>query len=240
MLALAGCRGGPSLAGWTDPAPAGPAVSPAAARAALAEAKPPRTLYAELSLRHRGERDGVFEAVVLFDAEAATLRMSASKDLVVSSRAIFELRLAGDEVTLQIDEGDAPLRYRGPRQELPPRLGAIAGLIWAERALFVPGCGELGEARAGLDGHLIPGRLPSGAAVTWMLRPDGRVLGAELVAPGGAVFQMRYRGRRDGLPTEVLLVDEAGSETTATLIEHERDTPIEPETLELELEAGPP
>lgn len=108
------------------------------------------SLYAELKMASEGgERGGVFETVVYYQAPDH-LRIAAFRDLVVSTRSVFDLALSGDDYVLRLD-GEAGERvYRGAASDLGAAHAEFEVFQSLRERLFLPGLVFPGES-ASLD-----------------------------------------------------------------------------------------
>ena len=100
----------------------------------------PKSLYAELTMSiDSPDRSGVFESVVQF-VPARGLRMSAFKDVIVSTRPIFDLVIEDDSFHLAFwgEDDRVEIRSGGSAEamELDPAFAAIYAL---GPGLFLPG-----------------------------------------------------------------------------------------------------
>jgi hypothetical protein len=191
------------------------------AQAVLQANQPPAALAAELAMRYRdAEHDLAFEAALAYRAPDR-LRLIAYRDMVVELRPIFDLLLHGERYRLTItDEQGIEQHYAGAASELHRHHPRMAAFSWAREALFAPGVGAqppvIPEAQGAWS---VGGQLASGARARYHIAPDGLVVAAELLAPGGERYRIQYAGRREGLPLRVELYDAMhGATTTARLI----------------------
>jgi hypothetical protein len=133
-----------------------------------------RSLYAELAMAFEGGGEsGVFDVVVHY-RRPGWFRLTAFRDLVVSSRGIFDLVLTPERFALVIEEPDGPRTEAGPAAGLPAVNKGFRAFAYLREALFLPGAATEGEAAAverREDGVLVRGRSPGGVDVVWRLEP---------------------------------------------------------------------
>ena len=214
-LALGGClSSGPEPLGEPlSPASAAEIVSSLRARSAGLKA-----LTAVVAMSYTSpERDGTFDAVVLYEAPRR-LRLQAFKDLVVDSRDLFDIVLTPEGYHLRHGLDAEPLSAAGALETFPAAHPRFSGIYWAGEALFLPGAAQ---AAAPVD---VLGRLPSGVRVEtrlasgvraqWDLDPVSlRPLRGIVFAPNRRIQleYRRYRGRGGALdfPEEVRFRDGA-------------------------------
>jgi len=129
-----------------------------------ARTEPVKAIYAELSMHYKGrQREGTFQAVFRWDRKG-TLSLVAFKDLVLSTRYVFELELTPTSYRLEIDPDGTPERGAGTLADLARRFPEFALFDQAREALFLPGSIR-GPARADVPGSVVTGD------ITWQLNP---------------------------------------------------------------------
>jgi hypothetical protein len=121
-----------------------------------------------------GEESGVFDVVVLY-RDGGELRMTAFRDLVVSTREIFDLVLTPERFSMTIEEPDGRSRTEGPAARLGVVHAGFRSFAALREALFLPG--RAGEGRAAEvmmeeDKVVVVAPTPGGGAVgRWELEP---------------------------------------------------------------------
>ena len=186
------------------------------------------------------DRDGTFEAVVLYQAPRH-LRIQAFKDLVVDSRDLFDLLLRPEGYSVRHALESEAIEGRGPLEQFPAQHPRFSGIFWAREALFLPGAARP-EHPIEVQAHLSSGirvetRLASGVRAQWDLDPVSlRPLRGVVFAPNRRIhLEYRdYEGRGGPLdfPEEVRFRDGATA-IQVRLSELEVDPELEPEAFRL-------
>lgn len=201
------------------------------------------SLYAELTMTiEGGERSGVFDTVLYYRAPQE-LRITAFRDLVVSTRDVFDLVLSEDAYVLRLDEDGEEQVYRGRASELSHQGFRVFGLLRAR--IFLPGLVVPGEsAHVGAqDGVLEVTVTGASGRVVW--GADSRTLGirkATVKGLGGEVSaELEYLSYRRVhgayLPERFRIVDVRSGITLSGWLRHvelnlELDSEIFEEPLE--------
>lgn len=244
LLLLGGCRA-PERHWPFPPVPA--ALSDAEVLATIeSRVSGVRSLYAVLAMSFdiKGGRGGVMDAVVRYE-HPGRIRMTAFKDLLISSRGIFDLVL--DQGRFFFDgidfEGDGGPKYEegdvAELARLQPGFRAMAGL---GEAMFLPGLiGPDRQARVlrRPEGIAVLTSSPTGHPLEWTLDPA--TLGVTrgiLEVPGGRAT-VTYESYRvvDGVyvPEQFALDDPgAGVRVSGILEELEANPELEEDDFRLE------
>ncbi len=128
-----------------------------------------RTLYGVLGMSFElPERSGVADAVVRY-LSPGTLRMSAYKDLLVTSRDVFDLCITPERFDIRIETDDGTDRQSGPVEDLVRLYPGFRALGSLREAMFLPGLCD-------------PGTTPR------ITRRDGRIY-VNTLAPGNTVIE---------------------------------------------------
>ncbi len=175
------------------------------------------SLYAELTMASEGgERRGVFDTIVYYHAPHS-LRITAFRDLLVSTRDVFDLALSENRYVLRLDEGEERV-HRGATSDLGSvGEGFDVFQLLGER-VFLPGLVSDSEStmlEARDDGVSVTVSLAAGE-VTW--KADARTLGIRTATvkgtDGAARVEIEYLSyRRVGdvyLPERFRLVETSG------------------------------
>lgn len=186
------------------------------------------------------EREGTFDAVVLYEAPRR-LRLQAFKDLIVDSKDLFDLLLRPEGYAFSHDFEETPLRVQGALKDFPGAHARFSGIYWAGEALFLPGAAQAG-APIEVTGHLATGvrvetRLASGLRAEWDLDPTTlRPLRGVVHAPQRLIHleYLDYEGRGGALdfPEEVRFRD-GPTRIQVRLSDLEVDTDHDPEAFRL-------
>ncbi len=171
---------------------------------------PAKTLYAELALDYQDpDREGSFEGVFSWQS-LGTMRMTAFKDLIITTRYVFDIELTQTRFSIEIDpEGDSPTKDRGPVAKFKSLYPRFSTFFDAREAMFLPG--TLGPTtrvvrkRRGLWVHT---RVESGAEIVWKLAPRTlRVLSGTLEEGGTLTYGDYIRQEGAFIPQRMTLVD---------------------------------
>ncbi|MBI3723244.1 hypothetical protein HY251_04710 [bacterium] len=201
-----------------------------------------RSLQAVLSVTYESkEFDGTFTAVCNYEAPGK-MRITAFKDIVLSTRGIFDILFTPTEYAIDVAEmgGTPAVHDRGKIVGFPSKHPRFAGFFLAGEVLFLPGkvlnaarCRDFADGDA-LGALLISGWLPSGAAASFFfdegtLRPTtGSVLDRERRS---ATLDYRDWRKTRGvfIPGSVVFVDKT-THTTITCKVQDLDvnTPLDP------------
>lgn len=185
----AGCCGSPDDVEFPEVSYASSAEAVAVVRSRTAV----RSLYAVISMAFDGPaHSGTFDVVVNYQAPRK-LRMTAFKDLIVSTHDIFDLLLTPQGYTAEHrpqEQGD-PVVQKGPLAKLPQDLPRFAGFYLCAEGLFLPG--SLADpSQAKLEGAVLEGTLASGQSVRWGLDPRTLKVVSGRVATDGGAIDLRY------------------------------------------------
>ncbi len=192
-----------------------------------------------LTIAYEGEtRSGVFSAVARW--RSPRLRLTAFKDLLVSTKDLFDLAFGAERFALDgtgfADDGDASVRDEGPLAAFAERQPEFAGFLWTREAMFLAGATAAdasGTVAGDADGHgRVATRLPNGLPVTWTLAPATlEVLAGEIEAPDGRTIVIRYAeyaatASGEPVPHRILWADERAGTTLEVLIEELDVAPV--------------
>lgn len=238
---LAGC---PSAAPGPDGPfePLGPLDDPAVV-ALLDRRTSFETLYAVLAIDYESpDRSASFEAVCHLRADGA-MRLTAFKDLVLSTRYLFDLTLAGGAYRIEVDDEER-VEDAGPIDRFAGRHPGFAAFQWLREALALPGSiGPPSATAVETEAEVVRVRtiLASGAPVEWSCDlPTLRVDRAVVDAPDRTLTLVYSDHRQVAgrfLPGRVRLEDPAAATVIeARLEEVELDVPIDG----LVFSTGPP
>jgi len=202
----------------------------------------PQSLYAVLRMAFDlPGRSGVAEAVVRYEAPGR-IRLIAYKDLLVSSRGIFDLVITPERFALRFEGDDGPVIDSGPLDKLGSAHPGFGAFGHFREALFLPGRCPAGTAPqvARQDGAiLVRARTPSGQEVEWELDHDTLGVTRARSRIGAATVEAQYMSYCivDGiyLPEAFDLRDpEHGVHVEGRLLEIELNPDWSPEDFELE------
>jgi len=154
--------------------------------------------YALLSMAFDSpDRSGTVDAAVNWRAPHE-LRVTAFKDLVLTTRDVFDLLLGAQEYALEFSEDDDGAgRDQGPLADFPQAQPEFAGFYWAGEALLLGGAVHDVGCVVRRDGETVEvaATLRNGAPVTWVLASDTLTpRSGRIQAPGGRVLTLRYLG----------------------------------------------
>ncbi len=221
-FAIAGASAGcPGCAARPSPfSPLGP-LSPAEKLAVFEERTAAvRSLSALLRVSiDSGELSGAFDVACHY-RRPASLRLSAFKGVLISTRPIFDVAFDGGRYSLLIHEEENPRFAEGPLDRFAADEPRLAQLYHLREMLFLPGAGadEVRIADPGGPGR--PGRAEAasrdGGNLAWSFDPSTLEVREARIDPPGAARAIRIRysdWRREGdafLPGDVTAEEEGG------------------------------
>ncbi|MBI4617648.1 MAG: hypothetical protein HY720_28815 [Planctomycetes bacterium] len=150
-----------------------------------------KSLYAELELSYDGpERSGVFEAAFYFQ-EPASIRMTVFKDLILSTREIFDIVLTPDRYRLSFEgENGGSKTASGPSDGFAKEHTSFASFYWIREAFCLPGRSSTRKSDARIE---MESRLSSGAIVNWEFLPRTlQVTGARIFDGTERIYRLDY------------------------------------------------
>lgn len=195
-LGLSGCAG--VERNW--PFPIVHVEDDAAVCRLLAErAQGPRSLYAVLSMAFElPQHSGVAEAVVRYEAPGR-LRFIAFKDLLVTSRDIFDLVLLPDHFELRFEGDKGPERFSGRASELGQAQPGFRAFGILREALFLPGrlaANVLPRVLREPERMVVRGRSESGHELEWEIDPATLGVRRGRARLGQATIEVEYLSYR--------------------------------------------
>jgi hypothetical protein len=190
-----------------------------------------RSLYAVLSMSFETKEQSAVAQAVVYYRGPGFLRMIAFKDMLFSSRSLFDLVLTPERFSMLVKGGKDPERSEGRVEELPAIHPGFRSFQMLREAMFLPGLLPPGGTPSlTRDGEHVFVRsvTPSGQPIDWRL--EEKTLGVEraLVALSGSsdVLTVDYDSYREMegifLPEAFILSDPgAGVKVTGLLEEVE-------------------
>jgi hypothetical protein len=163
-----------------------------------------RTMYAVLEITYDSAKmNGTFEAACNYVAPGK-MRMTAFKDLVVTTEPIFDMLLTPERYVMEMRDpkGGETRKSAGPRSEFAAKNPEFALFAIVGEGMFLPG---IGAEHA--TGNAVAARLPSGAVASWIVDRDTLRVGEGRV---GAIHITYDEYREDAgavVPGEVRVLD---------------------------------
>lgn len=198
----------------------------------------PRSLYAELAMSFEGAgQNGVFDVVASY-RRPGWLRLTAFRDLLVSTRDIFDLVLTPERFAMVIEGGESAegaKRSAGAAGELGSAHRGFLAFAALREKLFLPGLlteGESAEVERREGRIFVRARMRGGAEVTWRLEPSTLgIEAAELRVDGEAEpIRIEYSSYREVegtfLPERFELDDRGGGVVIRGVL---KDVEMDPE-----------
>lgn len=159
----------------------------------------PRSLYALLTLAFDlPQASGVAEAVVRYQAPGR-IRIIAFKDILGSSRGIFDLALGPESFDLRFDGPDGKVRTAGPLDDLARAQPGFRAFGVFREAMFLPGrlpAAGAAELVRSPQSLLVRQAGAPGTGVEWELDPETLGVRRGRARAGDAVVEIEYLSYR--------------------------------------------
>lgn len=179
-----------------------------------------RTLAALLAMQFVGEgRQGTVELIVNYDA-SGTMRFSAFKNLVITTRPVFDLLFVGDMYRLALPDAEGGQPDRGPQAAFVRRHPRFRAFWIIGEGFFLPGFDASGRPPVLVDAatSVFTTRLRSGAVARWLVDPATlKITRAQIENFGVEYGDYRTIGAYT-LPGRVTLNDQRTGFTTRTVL----------------------
>jgi hypothetical protein len=200
-----------------------------------------RTLAAVLAMQFAGEaRQGTVELIVNYDA-SGSMRFSAFKNLVITTRPVFDLLFVGDSYRLELPDADGGQLHQGPKAAFVRRHPDFRAFWIIGEGFFLPGFDAGGQPPALVDAAaaVFTTRLRSGAIARWFVDPAS----LEITRAQIEAFRVDYGDYRTigayTLPGRVTLNDQRTGFTTRTVLKQvEINLPLPPGAFDVSLVPG--
>jgi hypothetical protein len=201
------------------------------------------TLTGVLTIEFSGlERRGTFDMIVNYHA-AGHLRFSAFKDLLISTRPVFDLLLTNEMYRLEVYDAGQVRRAQGEASQFALQHPQFQAFYTIGEGFFLPGFDALGRPprftnRAASE---FVTRLKSGAVARWSAKAET----LEITSAQIETWSIQYGDYRQmgpySIPGLVILTDVAqGTTSRAVLKRIDINAPLAPGVFDISLAPGRP